>query len=144
MNWKYEAIDKLKGYEAHLASLESIPEEIARLESAVCSIRSASADGTAVSAHGNKREDMLLSNIVLREELERKLEQAKLWVSVVERSLGVLDDEERRVLDLMYIHRQPGSVERLCSELNIEQASVYRRRDVALYRFTIALYGVNS
>lgn len=142
MNWKYEAIEKLKGYEAHLASLTSIPEEIARLESAACSIRSASADGTAVSAHGNKREDMLLSNIVLREELERKLEQTKLWVSVVERSLGVLDADERRVLDLMYIHRQPGSIERLCSELNIEQASVYRRRDVALRRFTTALYGI--
>lgn len=142
MNWKYEAIDMLKGYEAHQAALQSIPEEIARLESAACSIRSASADGTAVSAHGNKREDMLLSNIVLREELERKLEQAKLWVSVVERSLGVLDDEERRVLELMYIHRQPGSIERLCSELNIEQASVYRRRDVALRKVTIALYGI--
>lgn len=142
MNWKYEAIDKLKGYEAHKAALESIPEEIARLESAACSIRSASTDGTAVSAHGNKREDMLLSNIVLREELERKLEQAKLWVSVVERSLGVLDDEERRILDLMYIHRRSGSVEQLCSELNIEQASVYRRRDVALRKVTIALYGV--
>ena len=142
MNWKYEAIDKLKGYEAHKAALNSIPEEISRLESAACSIRSATADGTAVSGGGNKREDMLLSNIVLREELERQLEQARKWVSVVDRSLAVLDDEERRVLELMYIHRQPGSIERLCSELNIEQASVYRRRDVALRRFTTALYGI--
>lgn len=142
MNWKHEAIDKLKGYEAHKAALISIPEEIERLESAAHSIRSATADGTAVSGGGNKREDMLLSNIVLREELDRKLEQAKLWVSVVDRSLGVLDADERRVLDLMYIHRQPGSIERLCSELNIEQASVYRRRDVALRKVTIALYGI--
>lgn len=142
MNWKYEAIDKLKGYEAHKAALISIPEEIERLESAARSIRSATLDGTAVSGGGNKREDMLLSNIVLREELERQLEQAKQWVSVVDRSLGVLDADERRVLDLMYIHRQPGSIERLCSELNIEQASVYRRRDVALRKVTIALYGI--
>ena len=142
MNWKYEAIDKLKGYEAHKAALESIPEEIRRLESAACSIRSASADGTAVSAHGNKREDMLLSNIVLREELERQLEQAKQWVSVVERSLETLTSDERRILDLMYMNRQKGNVEKLCAELNIEQASVYRRRDVALRTFTIALYGI--
>lgn len=142
MNWKYEAIDKLKGYEAHKAALNSIPEEISRLESAACSIRSASTDGTAVSAHGNKREDMLLSNIVLREELDRQLEQARKWVSVVDRSLGVLDDEERRVLDLMYIHRQPGSVERLCSELCVEKTAVYNRRDAALHKFTVALYGI--
>lgn len=142
MNWKYEAIDKLKGYEAHKAALISIPEEIERLESAAHSIRSATADGTAVSGGGNKREDMLLSNIVLREELERQLEQAKQWVSVVERSLETLTSDERRILDLMYMNRQKGNVEKLCAELNIEQASVYRRRDVALRTFTIALYGI--
>lgn len=142
MNWKYEAIDKLKGYDAHKAALISIPEEIQRLESAARSIRSATSDGTAVSGGGNKREDMLLSNIVLREELERQLEQAKQWVSVVDRSLGVLDADERRVLDLMYIHRQPGSIERLCSELSIEKTSVYRYRDTALHKFTTAMYGV--
>lgn len=142
MNWKYEAIDKLKGYDAHKAALISIPEEIQRLESAARSIRSATSDGTAVSGGGNKREDMLLSNIVLREELERQLEQAKQWVSVVERSLETLTSDERRILDLMYMNRQKGNVEKLCAELNIEQASVYRRRDVALRTFTIALYGI--
>lgn len=142
MNWKYEAIDKLKGYEAHKAALISIPEEIERLESAARSIRSATSDGTAVSGGGNKREDMLLSNIVLREELERQLERAKQWVSVVERSLETLTSDERRILDLMYMNRQKGNVEKLCAELNIEQASVYRRRDVALRTFTIALYGI--
>lgn len=142
MNWKYEAIDKLKGYDAHKAALISIPEEIQRLESAARSIRSATSDGTAVSGGGNKREDMLLSNIVLREELERQLEQAKQWVSVVERSLETLTSDERRILDLMYMNRQKGNVEKICAELNIEQASVYRRRDVALRTFTIALYGI--
>ena len=142
MNWKHEAIDKLKGYDAHKAALISIPEEIQRLESAARSIRSATSDGTAVSGGGNKREDMLLSNIVLREELERQLDQAKQWVSVVERSLEILDNEEKRILELMYIHRRSGSVEQLCSELSIEKTSVYRYRDTALHKFTTAMYGV--
>ena len=44
MNWKYEAIEKLKEYSAKKQSLKSIPEEMARLESAMQSIRSATAD----------------------------------------------------------------------------------------------------
>ena len=41
MNWKREAIDKLKNYEAHREALENIPKEIKRLESAYAGIRSA-------------------------------------------------------------------------------------------------------
>ena len=49
MNWKREAIDKLKNYEAHREALENIPKEIKRLESAYAGIRSATTDGTPVS-----------------------------------------------------------------------------------------------
>ena len=83
----------------------------------------------------------MLSNIVHREELERALEQAKLWVDIVDGGLGVLDDEERLVLDRFYIHRGKGNVSRLCEELAVEQSSIYRRRDAALRKFTVALYG---
>jgi len=34
-----------------------------------------------------------------------------------------------------------GNVERLCVELYTEQSTVYRRKDVALRKFTIAMYG---
>ena len=60
---------------------------------------------------------------------------------IVEGGLSVLDDEERLVLDRFYIHRAKGNVGELCERLNVEQATVYRKRDIALRRFTIALYG---
>lgn len=143
MIWKYEAMDKLKGYEAHRRALESIPEEIKRLKISAASIRSADTDGTPVSGGGSTREDVMLSNIVHRQELERSLEQARLWVSVVDRGLAVLDDEERLVLDRFYIHRAKGNVDRLCEELGLDSKStIYYRRDNALHHFTIALYGV--
>jgi len=52
MNWKREAIDKLKNYEAHKLALESLPKEIRRLESAYTGIRSATTDGTPISGGG--------------------------------------------------------------------------------------------
>ena len=144
MNWKFEAIEKLKQYEAKKQSLTSIPEEIARLESAMQSIRSATADGTPVKGGGSGREDMMLSNIVHREELERSLEQAKMWVALVDAGLEILRDEERLILDRFYIHPERGNVDRLCGELGVEKSQVYARKDSALHHFTISLYGCSE
>ena len=141
MNWKYEAMEKLKSYNAKKQALRSIPEEIARLESEMQSIRSATSDGTPVSGGGSGREDRYLSNIVHREELARSLEQAKAWVNLVDAGLAILSQEERLVLDRFYINPARGNVDRLCMELGIEKSQVYARKDSALHHFTIGLYG---
>ena len=144
MTWKREAADKLKNYEAHKQALECLPKEIKRLESAYTGIRSATTDGTPVSGGGNTREVSMLSNIVHRDELKRRLKEARLWVAQVDKALAVLDDEERLVLDRFYIHRAKGAVEALCESLGLEKSAVYDRRDKALRHFTLALYGVTE
>ena len=82
MNWKYEAIEKLKEYSAKRQALNSIPEEMARLESAMQSIRSATADGTPVSGGGSGREDMMLSITVRnwRGHSNRRENGCRLWI----------------------------------------------------------------
>ena len=105
MNWKREAIDKLKNYEAHREALENIPKEIKRLESAYAGIRSATTDDTLCPGAAIRGRHSMLSNIVHRDELKRRLREARLWVAQVDKALAVLDDEERLVLDRFYIHR---------------------------------------
>lgn len=144
MNWKREAADRLRGYEAQKQALESIPMELRRLESACTGLRSAAADRAPVSGGGEGREDALLSNIVHRDELKRRLKEARLWTAQVDKALAVLGEEEKLVLDRFYIHRAKGNAGELCERLNVEQATVYRKRDSALRRFTIALYGVTD
>lgn len=141
MNWKIEAIEKLKMYEAKRQALQSIPEEAARLKSSMSSIRSASADSSPVTGGGSGREDMMLSNIVQREELRRSYTQAKRWVAAVEGALGVLTKEERLILDRFYITPEKNAADRLAGELLIDVKTVYRRKDAALRKFTVALYG---
>lgn len=141
MNWKKEAIEKLKEYNARKQAITSIPMEIAQLESAVRGIRSASADGVAISGGGSGREDMLLSNICKREELKRSLAVANAWVSQVDTALTVLNQEERLILDRFYINPARGNVDRLCGELSVEKTQVYAKKDAALRHFTIGLYG---
>ena len=144
MNWKREAIDKLKNYEAHKQALENIPREIKRLESAYTGLRSASTENAPVSGGVGTREDCVLSNIVLRDELKRRLKEARLWTAQVDKALAVLGEEETLVLDRFYIHRAKGAVEALCESLSLEKSAVYDRRDKALRHFTLALYGVTE
>ena len=143
--WKFKAIDKLKGYSAQKASLTSLPDEIARLESEAYSIKSATADGTPVKGGGSGREDRLLSNMVQREEHKAMLERAQKSVSGVERGLAVLDKDERSILDRMYINQEVGAVQRIMDDYNLaETSSAYKRINKALLHFTVAMYGATE
>ena len=144
MNWKREAIDKLKNYAARREALENIPHEIKRLELAYVGIRSAAVDSTPVSGGGSSREEAMLSNIVHRDELKRRLKETRLWVAQVDKALAILSDEEKLVLECFYIHRAKGGVDVLCEQLHLERSTVYDRRDSALRHFTIALYGITE
>ncbi len=143
--WKFKAADKLRDYDAQKAALLNLPEEIKRLESEACSIKSATADGTPVKGGGSGREDRLLSNIVKREELKALLHRASLAVATVERGLAVLNPDERHMLEVMYIAREKGYIERLMDEYGLmEESSLYKRANKALRHFTIAMYGATE
>jgi len=143
MDWKREAADKLKDYEARRQALVNLSEEIERLKAAMSGIRSANSEVAPARGNG-RREDALLSNLVHRQELELRLEDARLWVSMVERALSVLDQEERLILEGLFVNKSKGSVDRLCERLNVEKTAVYERKDKALRHFTLALYGATE
>lgn len=140
MNWKNEAIDKLKQYSAMRCSLDTIPQELQRLQLRAQSLKSLDLSSPAVRT-STQHDDALINNLVHRQELENTLQQADLWVSQVERALGVLTSDERMVLDKMYIQCERNAVDRLCEELCRDTPTIYRRRDKALKKFTLALYG---
>lgn len=142
MNCLKEAEYKLRDYNAKRKSLASTADQIAMLEAESTCVRSATTDGTPVQGGGNCREDAMLNNIAARTELQAAHDSAEAWLRIVNGALSVLTDDERLVLDRFYINRQRGHVERLMDEMHVEQAQVYRRRDKALRKFTIALYGV--
>lgn len=142
MNWKHEAMDKLREMDARKEALRNIPLERERLRCVLEGIRAAGVDGEPVKGSTTKREDRLLGCIVALEELDRAERQAEAWVDTVQNALDTLDAEERLILDRMYVCPLKGAVDRLCEELGMEKSSVYRRKEQALRSFTLALYGV--
>ena len=144
MNWKTEAKEKLRRYDAMRLATVNIPQELQRLEIDAQSIRSARTDATPVSGGGNRREEALLNNILHRQELAWTLQQAQAWLQLTDRALTALTQEEKQILTRLYIYPKKGGLERLCHELDMETSSIYRHRDHALKRFTMALYGIET
>lgn len=144
MNWKAEATDKLHRYGAMRLASVNLPAEIKRLTMEAQSIRSAKMDGDVVIGGGSKREDALINNLLHRKELEETLKQVKLWLTTADRAMSVLSREEKMILHHLLIYPHSHALEQLCKDLDIEQSTLYRKRDQALRRFTLAYYGISE
>jgi hypothetical protein len=140
MDWKREAEWDLRCHAARTGSLQSMREHLAALREQAVAIRS----GPVERVQGGARapDDRLTDNMVKCERLAHTYHATKRLVELGERGLSQLSPEERRVLELFYIARVPGHVERLMDELHIEQSQVYRLKDAALHKFALAMYGL--
>jgi len=141
MNWKHEAIENLKKYNAKNISVHNLQDEIAELTARKNGIRSATGDATPVKGGGNGREDAMINSMVRLERLQTNLREVKRWITRMERGLSSLNEEEMKLLTRFYITPEKGAADRLASDLLIDIKTVYARRDNALRKFTIAMYG---
>lgn len=144
VNWKQEAKEKLRRYDAMRLATINIPQELERLEIDAQSIRAARTDSATVSGGGNRREEALLNNIIHRQELAWTLQQAHMWLQTTDRAMMTLTNDEKLILHRLYIYPHKGGLEQLCKDLGVETSSIYRRRDKALRRFTLAYYGIDE
>ena len=142
MDWQKISIDRLRDYETRQRALLLIPEQLKALEMSFSSVRAARTDGTPVKEGGNKREDALINNIVMRQELERNLEIVEAEMKITEKGLSVLNEEEKTVLYKFFINRPRRHVEELCESLNYEKTRVYEIKEIALRKFTLSCYGI--
>lgn len=135
------AEEDLRDYRLKKQSIKTLQNQIERYSYSFTAIRSASTDSTPVSGGLNKRDDALVDNIATRVYLKAKLDEAEAFVKAVDSALSVLDARERLIIDRMYIYPEKDAIERLKSELNLEQSQVYRLKDNAMYKFRQAYFG---
>lgn len=138
MNWKEEAIDKLRKLPAMTGALQAIPKELERLELEAKALQAGSGRGRGRPSL-RAQENRLLDNLVRRQELERQQINAETWVGITQQALGRLTKQERRLLDMLYVEELDAA--RVCDVLQMERSSLYRHRDAALKKLTLALYG---
>lgn len=143
MNWKKEAENDLRNYNRRKESLESMHERAQALKYQREAIKAVS-DCAPVQGGNIPQDEKQVNLICEQERLKFNLEAAQILVNNTEKGLTGLDDTERMVLDRFYISPIKNHVESLMVELNYEKSQIYRIKDSALYKFTVALYGITD
>ena len=144
MNWKNEAINDLMTYERKKESLTNIRLQIQAINMQLTAVRGAMADCGPVKGGGSNYEDRILNNIVKRDRLKLTYQATKQIVTLIEKGLAGLDERDRLVLDMFYIHREKGNVDRLMEKLGYEKSRVYEVKDNALSQFSVVMYGISE
>lgn len=139
--WKKQAINELEMYEANIQAQANIADQIRELEAALTSIRSPGADAECIRVGGNGKDDWYLNNITARELLRENLTATRKSVKRVERSLDVMNEEEKMILRRFFITQEKKAADRLAGDLRVDVKTVYFKRDAALRKFTVAMYG---
>ena len=143
MNWQKISIQRLRDYESRRKALTLIPEQLETLELNYTAIRSATTDGTPTKdSNSNRREDALISNITMRDELKNNLSIATREIELTEKGLDALSPEQRKILYYFFVNRPYRHIEYLCEEMHVEKTKLYLMKDEALKKFTLACYGV--
>ena len=138
MNWKEEAMEKLRRYRLMANSAHSIPMELERLAEEAQTLRTAPFGGGS-RRNLRSHEDRLLDNLTQRQALEQQLERVECWVQVTQQALEQLEPREQTILRRLYMEGMDTSA--VGRELGLERSSLYRLRDEALKKLTIAMYG---
>lgn len=142
MNWKIEAKNELRIYENLKSSIDNISERLNWIEAQMTSIKSASAGTSPVQGGGNKYEDRILDLIVQKQRLQLTRDANKIRLGLVEQGLAALSDAEREIVITFAENRSGIAVELLRDRTGYEQAQIYRIYNEALYKYTIAEYGI--
>lgn len=137
--FRQEARRRLACYQTRRQSIQNLEAEIHRLETAAERLGSVQYDAVRVRGGGD-REEALLRNIALRDELKGRLEDTRQWVSVMDGALHGLEEEERTAVEI-YISQEPYAAELLAERMGVDRSTAYRRAKRALTRFTEVLFG---
>lgn len=140
LNWKKEAANDLKSYPQRKKSLVNIRDRIKLLEEQFTSLKGISMD-TPVMGGMSRQEEKMLNNISERECLSFSLKITEGLVELTEKGLEVLEKRERQVLEGFFFEKSDNNVERLCEKFHLEKTRLYEIKDIALRKFTLAMYG---
>ena len=75
-----------------------------------------------------------------RDEIIRRLRELrgmKAAVEQMEEALEILEEDEREIIDKIYVNQERYANEKLCEMLMVEVPTIYRRRNKALKKLEV-------
>lgn len=146
--WKYldkrsAAVDALKDYDSMAFIIANTSNEIKNTRDDMGSIRSPQFDGMSRTHNPQAGEERILKNIEEIDILQERYRQAVEYMEWFKPAWEELSSEERYVLETFYRDEggQTGAVYEICSQLNVERSTAYNRKNRALAKLAVLLYG---
>lgn len=136
MDWKICAVDDLRRYKQMKIGIINSKEKLKFVENAAMRYNLSNAK------RGLRTDTNIINALVEASRLRQNIASTERLTKLVERGLDSLSDEERRIIDRFYMANTPLSTRVLSEELGYEPRTLYRIRDRALEKFTIAMYGI--
>ena len=141
ITYKQYVLQRLADYDAARFALLTIPERRETLRLKRETLKTKLTDSEPVSGGGNRTEDAWITSLAEDAYLEARYHAAEREVQDVEKLLGLLEPQDRRIVERSCIRRHAGDIDELCDELGYERAAVYRMRDAALKRLARMMTG---
>ena len=139
------AINALKDYEGMNYIIQTAPSEIAATQECMTGIGGLALSDMPKGPHNpHAAEDRIvkaMDSISLLNERYRRAEEYMAWFLP---AWQMLSEQERFVLSRFYMDdesKQVDSVGEICERFHIERTSAYKKKDRALSRLTLLLYG---
>ena len=139
------AINALKDYEGMNYIIQTAPSEIAATQECMTGIGGLALSDMPKGPHNpHAAEDRIvkaMDSISLLNERYRRAEEYMAWFLP---AWQMLSEQEQFVLSRFYMDdesKQVDSVGEICERFHIERTSAYKKKDRALSRLTLLLYG---
>lgn len=145
--WKYldkrsATIKVLKDYSSMQFIIENTRDEIKGIQEDMIGCGGPSLSGMPKAHNPQAGEDKIIKALDEIDVLKERYRQAIEYMEWFEPAWDSLSEEERYVLEAFYADDVcKGSVHDICSRYNIERSSAYNKKNRALDKLTLHLYG---
>ena len=146
--WKYldkrsAAVDALKDYSSMEFIIANTSSEIKNARDKMSGVRSPQFDGMPRTHNPQAGEERILKGIEEIDILQERYRQAVEYMEWFKPAWEQLSADERYVLETFYDEEcsQTGAVYEICDHFNIERSSAYNKKNRALAKLAVLLYG---
>ncbi len=124
MNYIQEAIERLEEYDQLYTAVDNIKEELFALKAESDMLGAQKI--TDMPRGGNwEPDDKLCNNIAKRKELTQRLTISQRRIQQVENVLKKLEDDERKLIEILYIKGGKKAMDKAMEEFNYEKTKMY-------------------
>ena len=146
--WKYldkrsAAVDALKDYSSMEFIIANTSSEIKNTRDKMSDVRSPQFDGMPRTHNPQAGEERILKGIEEIDILQERYRQAVEYMEWFKPAWEQLSEDERYVLETFYNEEgsQTGAVYEICDYFHIERSSAYNKKNRALTKLAVLLYG---